>query len=73
MHYYRRIRDMREDHDKTQTEIANYLKISQQHYSQYETGKRQIPLDKMIMLAELYSVSMDYMTGRTNRAENPNL
>lgn len=72
-YYYRRIRDMREDHDKKQSEIANLLKITQQQYSLYESGKREIPLHMMIQLADLYSVSLDYMTGRTNRAENPNL
>lgn len=72
-YYYRRLRDMREDHDKTQTEIANLLQITQQQYHIYESGKREIPLHFMIQLAELYSVSLDYMCGRTNRAENPNL
>lgn len=73
MQYYRRLRDMREDHDLKQSEVAEILGISQQHYSIYETGKREIPLHMMIQLADLYKVSLDYMTGRTNRAENPNL
>lgn len=71
--YYRRLRDMREDHDKTQKEIADYLKTTQQNYSMYESGKKEIPLHLMIKLADLYKVSLDYMCGRTNYAENPNL
>ena len=71
--YYRRLRDMREDHDLTQGEVAKYLETTQQNYSLYESGKREIPLHLMIKLANLYHVSMDYMCGRTNLTENPNL
>lgn len=72
-YYYRRLRDMREDHDKKQSDIAKILQTTQQNYSLYESGKREIPLHMMIQLAELYQVSLDYMCGRTNYAENPNL
>lgn len=72
-YYYRRLRDMREDHDKTQGDIAKLLQTTQQNYSLYESGKREIPLHLMIQLAEYYKVSLDYMCSRTNYCENPNL
>lgn len=71
--YYRRLRDMREDSDLTQQKVADILQIQRSLYNLYEQGKREIPLHMMIQLADLYRVSLDYMTGRTNRAENPNL
>ena len=54
-----RIRDLREDHDLTQQQVADYLKIKQNTYSQYETGARQIPTDALIALAALYKTSTD--------------
>ena len=73
MYIYQRIKDMREDTDRTQAEVSEYLGILQPQYQRYESGKREIPLHIMIQLAELYQVSMDYMCGRTNIQENPNL
>ena len=61
-----RIKDLREDHDYTQRQIADYLHIRQNTYSQYETGHRQIPLDALISLAVLYKTSVDYLLGITN-------
>lgn len=62
-----RIRDLREDHDLTQEEVASYLHIKQNTYSQYETGQRQLPLDCLIALAKLYHTSTDYLLGLTDK------
>ena len=67
MSYAERIRALREDCDKTQTEIAQLLKIGQRTYCDYELGKTRIPVDSLIILAELYNVSMDYICGLTER------
>ena len=61
-----RIRDLREDTDRTQQELANYLHIKQNTYSQYENGQRQIPLESLIALAALYQTSTDYLLGLTD-------
>ena len=61
MYYYRRLRDMREDHDLVQKEVAAYLGIDQRVYSNYETGKREIPVHLLIKLADLYETSTDYL------------
>ena len=58
-----RIRDLREDNDLTQKEIAEYLHIKQNTYSQYENGHRQIPIEMLIQLARFYQVSIDYLVG----------
>lgn len=58
-----RIRALREDNDKTQTEIANLLQVGQRTYCDYELGKTRIPVDSLIVLAKLYNVSMDYICG----------
>ena len=63
MKYADRIRTLREDNDKTQTEIAKLLKIGQRTYCDYELGKTRIPVDSLILLARLYNVSMDYICG----------
>ena len=63
MKYSERIREFREDHDKTQTEIADILKIGQRTYCDYELGKTRIPVDSLIILAKLYNVCMDYICG----------
>ena len=67
MYYYQRLRDLREDKDLNQTTIANVLKTTQQTYSLWEKGEREIPLHHMIKLAKFYKVSMDYITGLTNK------
>lgn len=66
MPLYQRIRDLREDADKTQTEIAEYLGTTAQYYGKYEKGEREIPFTRAIELANYYSVSLDYLAGRTN-------
>jgi len=60
-----RIRDLREDNDLTQKEIAEYLHIKQNTYSQYENGQRQLPLEVLIALAKFYHTSTDYILGLT--------
>lgn len=64
--YYPRLRDLREDNDYVQKEIAAYLGIDQRVYSTYETGKREIPTRYVVALAALYKTSTDYILGRTN-------
>ena len=63
MNYAERIRALREDSDKTQTDIAKLLKVGQRTYCDYELGKTRIPVDSLIILAELYNVSMVYICG----------
>ncbi|MBR4911104.1 MAG: helix-turn-helix transcriptional regulator [Clostridia bacterium] len=60
---YKRIRDLREDHDLTQKQIAKILNCSQQVYSNYELGQRDIPTDVLIALSKYYKVSTDYILG----------
>lgn len=67
--YYRRIKDLREDHDLSQNQVAAYLNMKQPQYSRYERGVRDIPTDILIRLAYLYETSTDYILGVTN---NPN-
>lgn len=62
---YQRIRDLREDRDLKQRELAEYLNCSQQVYSNYELGQRDIPTDVLIRLSEFYNVSVDYLLGLT--------
>ena len=59
-----RIRDLREDNDLTQKQIAEYLMCDQSLYSKYERGEREIPLNLIIKLADYYNVSLDYIVGR---------
>ncbi len=61
-----RLRDIREDRDITQSEIAAYLSVRQNTYSQYETGKRQIPIEHLIRLAVYFDTSVDYILGLTD-------
>lgn len=63
---YKRIRDLREDNDLSQREIANMLGMSQTGYSKYETGENDIPTDVLISLAEFYNTSTDYLLGQTD-------
>ncbi len=62
-----RIRDLREDADLTQEEVATYLCVKQNTYSQYENGKRQLPLECLVALAKLYNTSTDYILGLTDK------
>lgn len=63
---YPRIRDLREDHDMNQTELAQKLGMSQTGYSKYETGENDIPTSVLIKLARFYNTSIDYLLGETN-------
>lgn len=63
---YENIRNLREDNDKTQKEIADYLNVKKTTYSKYELGKINIPIDVFIKLADYYNVSTDYLLNRTN-------
>ena len=65
MDYRRRLRDLREDHDLTQAQIAKILKTTQQQYSKIETGRADISGEKLILLARFYNVSCDYILGLT--------
>ncbi len=67
--YFRRIRDMREDFDLSQKQIAEYLGIAQTVYSRYERGFQTIPLEHLISLADYYQVSLDFLTGRSRKKE----
>ncbi len=62
-----RIKDLREDMDITQKQLADYLHIRQNTYSQYETGQRQLPLEVLIALADYYNTSTDYLLGLTDQ------
>ena len=63
---YTRIRDLREDRDLNQTEVAKILGMSQTGYSKYETGENDIPTWVLIKLAQFYNTSVDYLLGLTN-------
>lgn len=63
---YQRIRDLREDHDLSQEELAQYLNVHQTTYSSYETGRLDVPVEVMGKLADFYKTSVDYLMGRTN-------
>ena len=64
--YYERIRDLREDRDLTQQTVADLLHIGQRTYADYESGKTRIPVDRLLVLARYYNVSMDYITGASD-------
>ena len=66
---YKRIRDLREDKDITQTKMSEYLNISQRSYSHFENGTRGIPTDVLIRIADFHGVSIDYLLERTSRKE----
>lgn len=66
MSYYKRIRDLREDNDITQNEIAKYLGMKQPQYYRYENGLRDVPSDILIELSKYYNTSVDYILGLTD-------
>ena len=63
---YRRLRDLREDHDLTQQSLAEMIGMSQTGYSKYETGENDIPTLVLIKLSRIYNVSIDYLLGETD-------
>lgn len=65
----KRLKDLREDNDLVQKQIADLLNTTQQQYSKYEQGTRLIPIDKLDVLANFYKTSTDYILGRTNVKE----
>ena len=66
---YKRLRDLREDRDMNQTEIAGYPGMSRTGYSKYETGENNIITSVLIKLSDFYNVSVDHLSGRTNKQE----
>lgn len=66
MYYLQRLKDLREDKDLQQADIARLLKTTQPQYSRYETGERELPIRHLVTLADFYNVSADYILGRTN-------
>ncbi len=70
--YFKRLKDLREDNDKLQKDISNLLGISQQYYSEYESGKRSIPIRHLISLAKYYNTSIDYIVGLSNDKKQAN-
>ena len=66
MKKYERLRNLREDFDMTQVQVGDYLHISQRSYAYYEAGERDIPIEILIELANLYQVNLDYLVDRTN-------
>lgn len=67
MYYYQRLKDIREDNEKTQSDIAEVLNIKQQQYQRYETGKQELPMHHFITLARYYNISLDYLAGLTDK------
>ena len=66
---YKRLRDLREDFDMNQTQIAKIIGMSQTGYSKYETGENDIPTEILIKLADFYNISVDYILNRTDKKE----
>ena len=66
---YRQIKELREDNDKTQQELANYLKIARTTYANYEDGRRSVPSEIWSDLADYYGISVDFLMGRTDVRE----
>lgn len=64
--FYQRIKDLKEDKDIKQCDVAKIIKMSEKQYARYERGESDIPLEKAILLANFYNVSLDYIAGRTN-------
>lgn len=71
MAHYRRLRDLREDHDLSQADVAALLQMKQPQYFRYEQGYRDIPTDILIRLADYYGTSTDYILGRTDDPKPP--
>ena len=70
MKYLKRIKDLRENHDKTQQQIADVLGTSQTMYARYERGANELPIRHLITLCAFYSVSADYILGLTDKPHN---
>ena len=70
MYVYQRLKDMREDADKKQEDIASILNITRQQYQLYESGKREMPMHHFIILAKYYNFSLDYLAGLIDTPKN---
>ncbi len=70
MNYYERLKDLREDRDLTQSDIAKLLETTRQQISKWETGTQMMGVDKYIKLARFYNVSLDYLLGVTDTPRN---
>ncbi len=66
MYFYQRLRDLREDNEKSQEQIAEILGTVRQQYAKYESGKQELPMHHFITLARYYNVSLDYLAGLIN-------
>ena len=66
MYFYQRLKDLRDDHEKTQAEIAEVLGTVREQYHKYEVGKQEMPMHHFITLAKFYNVSLDYLAGLTD-------
>lgn len=71
MWYYPRVRELREDHDLTQRQLAEQLRLTQPQYCRYEQGYRDLPTDILLQLAQIYHTSTDYILGRTDDPSAP--
>lgn len=69
MYQYQRIRDLREDNDLTQSDIAKILTTTQQQYGRYENGQRELPIHHLITLCKYYNVSADFLIGLTDEMQ----
>lgn len=67
MYYYQRLKDIREDNEKTQSDIAEVLNTVRQQYNRWETGKQELPMHHFITLARYYNISLDYLAGLTDK------
>ena len=67
MDYIKRMRDLREDHDRTQQQIADVLGTSQTMYARYERGENELPIRHLLVLCDYYKVSADYLLGRKDK------
>lgn len=69
MQYHEKIKELREDNDLKQEQIAEILQTTQSYYAQYENGKRAIPFERVVQIADIYNVSLDWIAGRTKKKE----
>lgn len=70
MGFYQRLKDLKEDADLTQKQVAELIGVSMNHYGKYERGETDIPLEKAIILAKYYDVSLDYLAGLSNQKKS---
>lgn len=70
MEYWERIKGLREDKDLTQIDIAKYLNVAQNTYSQYENGKREIPITVLVKICQYFDVSSDYILGLSDEKKH---